>query len=234
MKVCTKCKIEKPLTEYHNKINTSDGKACRCKGCNQSKPKTKERACLDSKNWALRNPEKIKQMWSDYYDKNKEKLKIKRKSYVSKTYPTSRETNKRYREKNRDLINQRRRLKRKNPTPKMIIEKSLRNRFNKVIIHMKSGTKHTSCINLIGCDFDTVKYHIESQFTEGMNWNNHGNGAEKWNIDHIIPLVQFNLHDLDQQKVAFHYTNLRPLWFLENLSRKRKHYNKKDELDSII
>ncbi len=55
-----------------------------------------------------------------------------------------------------------------------------------------------------------------------MEWGNHGNGDGKWNIDHIVPLVKFDLFNLQEQKKAFHYTNMRPLWFLENMRRPRK------------
>lgn len=216
MKICTKCKVNKPLTDYHNKINTGDGKACRCKPCNQSKPKSKERAILDSKNWALRHPEKKKKIFDKWYKENKHITRIRSES--------TKEKNKTWFNANRDRINELRRIRKRNPTPKQIISKILRDRFNKVIIRMKSGTKHTSCMNLVGCDFDTLKSHIESQFKDGMNWSNHGNGDNKWNIDHIKPLVTFDLHSLEQQQVAFHYFNLRPLWFSENMKRSRKHW----------
>jgi len=47
------------------------------------------------------------------------------------------------------------------------------------------------------------------QFKEGMTWDNHG---VVWEIDHIIPLAAFDLTRKDQQMLANHYTNLRPLW----------------------
>lgn len=65
---------------------------------------------------------------------------------------------------------------------------------------------------------------MQSQFKDGMSWNNHGNGYNKWNIDHIKPLVTFDLNIFDEQLLAFHYTNLRPLWFDENMKRSRKNW----------
>ena len=35
MKQCTKCKVEKSLEEYHNNIQSKDGKASRCKLCSK-------------------------------------------------------------------------------------------------------------------------------------------------------------------------------------------------------
>jgi hypothetical protein len=78
-----------------------------------------------------------------------------------------------------------------------------------------SKNNHTS--ELIGCSIDFLKTHLESQFKEGMTWENYG----KWHVDHIIPCFTFDLTDPTQQKKCFHYTNLRPLWAWENLSRKR-------------
>jgi hypothetical protein len=54
--------------------------------------------------------------------------------------------------------------------------------------------------------------HIASQFRDGMTWENHG----QWEIDHIKPVASFNLVEVDEQRKAFHFTNLQPLWKSEN------------------
>lgn len=116
------------------------------------------------------------------------------------------------------------RKRRKNPTPQQVIAKKCRDRFYKVVVRMKRGVKLCNSLELIGCTIEELKVYLENRFVEGMNWLNHGNGPGSWNIDHIIPLVTFNLFDLEEQKKAFHYTNLRPLWFEENMARCRKNY----------
>ena len=50
-----------------------------------------------------------------------------------------------------------------------------------------------------------------------MNWDNHTKNG--WHIDHIKPIDTFDLTDYEQQRVCFHYSNLRPLWASDNLSR---------------
>ena len=50
-----------------------------------------------------------------------------------------------------------------------------------------------------------------------MNWDNHG----EWHIDHHIPIASFNLLKEEEQK-CFHYTNLKPLWAKDNLSKGKK------------
>jgi hypothetical protein len=61
--------------------------------------------------------------------------------------------------------------------------------------------------------------HIEKQFLNGMSWDNYGKGLDKWNIDHIIPCNTFDLTKPEEQKRCFHYSNLRPLWEIDNLNR---------------
>lgn len=47
-----------------------------------------------------------------------------------------------------------------------------------------------------------------------MTWENHG---IVWHIDHIIPVVSFNLLDENEIFKCYHYTNLQPLMANENL-----------------
>ena len=58
---------------------------------------------------------------------------------------------------------------------------------------------------------------IESQFKEGMTWENWGRGIGKWNIDHKIPLASAT----SEKEIIklMHYTNLQPLWAEENSAK---------------
>lgn len=76
-------------------------------------------------------------------------------------------------------------------------------------------TKNNKTSEILGCSWDDFKIHIENQFTNGMSWNNYGiNG---WHIDHIIPLNTAN--DYTELCSLAKYTNCRPLWAKDNLSR---------------
>jgi hypothetical protein len=68
---------------------------------------------------------------------------------------------------------------------------------------------------LLGCFAHELKAHIEGQFVEGMSWENRG----EWHVDHIRPCATFDLSDPAQMTECFHYTNLRPLWAKDNMSR---------------
>ena len=60
---------------------------------------------------------------------------------------------------------------------------------------------------------DVIKQHMESQFTEGMTWENQG----EWHVDHIIPLAKAK--NEERLVKLCHYKNLQPLWGEENLSK---------------
>mgnify|MGYP003672055855 FL=1 len=55
-----------------------------------------------------------------------------------------------------------------------------------------------------------LKLHIESQFKSEMSWDNYG----KWEIDHKQPLASAKTPE--EVLKLNHYTNLQPMWALEN------------------
>lgn len=77
---------------------------------------------------------------------------------------------------------------------------------------LKNTKKVNSTIKLIGCSTNQLARHLESQFKDGMSWKNQGT----WHIDHIRPLVTFDLTKEENQYLACHYTNLQPLWNIDN------------------
>ena len=77
-------------------------------------------------------------------------------------------------------------------------------------------TKNGSSKELLGCNYNTLKEHLEEQFTGGMSWDNQG----EWHIDHIIPLSSAN--NKEELYQLFHYKNLQPLWAKDNLSKGKK------------
>lgn len=72
-------------------------------------------------------------------------------------------------------------------------------------------------MELLGCTRKQFVEHIESLWAEGMNWENYG--LHGWHIDHIRPVASFDLLNEAEQRACFHYTNMQPLWALENLSK---------------
>lgn len=81
-------------------------------------------------------------------------------------------------------------------------------------------TKPSKVSNLLGCSKEFLIGWLEQQFQPGMSWDNYGRYG--WHIDHKRPLSSFDLTDPTQQKICFHYTNLQPLWWRDNLSKRNK------------
>lgn len=93
---------------------------------------------------------------------------------------------------------------------------NLRNRISE-ILHNKQRDKS---ISLLGCTFGFFKDYLESKFLSGMSWENYGYNG--WHIDHIIPCDYFDLTKPEEQLKCFHYTNLQPLWGVDNLRKSNK------------
>lgn len=82
---------------------------------------------------------------------------------------------------------------------------------------VKGIGKVDSTMNLIGCSRGDLVKHLEKQFSSGMNWDNYGKMG--WHIDHIRPCASFDMLNPTQQRECFHYTNLQPLWHMDNVTK---------------
>lgn len=87
-------------------------------------------------------------------------------------------------------------------------------------LQANEASKSKSIQDLIGCPFDDLAKHLEAQFVDGMTWENYGKHG--WHLDHIRPCASFDLSDPNQQSQCFHYTNMQPLWAVDNLSKGAK------------
>lgn len=83
---------------------------------------------------------------------------------------------------------------------------------------MNGKLKIESTVELLGCDTNKLKQHLESQFKLGMSWDNYG----LWHIDHKSPCAKFDLSKEEEQRKCFNFKNLQPLWAEENLSKGSK------------
>lgn len=95
---------------------------------------------------------------------------------------------------------------------------TLRSRMKECIRRGAMMQKADRSMALIGCTPSELRQHLEKQFQLGMTWENRAD----WHVDHIRPIYTFvDLNRSEQQRQCFHYTNLRPLWKVQNLRRKR-------------
>ena len=68
---------------------------------------------------------------------------------------------------------------------------------------------------MLGCSYEELQRHLESQFHPGMTWENRG--TEGWHVDHIIPLA--SAKNEEELIKLCHYANLQPLWAADNLAK---------------
>ena len=159
------------------------------------------------------NPERIKKRDELYYKKNREKVLANRKEY----YLKNKEKIKAYHDSNKQRRNQQMRERRRTDLI-FRLKDNLRSRTNEIF--RKIGQKKpTSTKKLLGESYAFIKVYIEKQFKKGMSWDNYG----VWQIDHIIPLASAKDEGILRELCL--YTNLQPLWAMENNSKKDKIYS---------
>lgn len=96
---------------------------------------------------------------------------------------------------------------------------NMRRLVHQAITRLSGTHKHAKTFNLIGCSISALRVHLESQFVEGMSWQNYGS---EWHVDHFVPISLFDLNDDLQQRQAFYFENLKPLWKADNHSKSDK------------
>lgn len=79
---------------------------------------------------------------------------------------------------------------------------------------LKNKKNNVSWKMMVGYSPEELKEHLESQFLNGMSWNNFSD----WHIDHIKPICAFNIHSWMSEdfKQCWSLENLQPLWAKDN------------------
>lgn len=209
-KVCTKCKETKPLSEYYAHKKGIMGKASSCKKC-----------CIKTvQKTRLKSLERYKEVRKANYYKNRERDLANSKRWNAENYERLMRRYKEYRSlpSSKALRNKTRREKYANDISAKLLNLS-RCRLNDALRAVKAK-KTMKTMHIVGCDLNFLKEYIEKQFTPEMSWSNHGS---YWQLDHIRPCASFNLHDEEELKKCFHYTNLQPLTKTENNKKRAKY-----------
>jgi len=166
-----------------------------------------------AKAWREANPDKKKANDKAYRAANRDKKKANSKAWREANRDKIKTKEKAWREANRDKTkaHYNNRIK---TNIQYKLSRRLRSRLYKAL---RGNFKNGSAVTDLGCSIDELKMHLESKFQYGMNWDNWS--FEGWHIDHIKPLASFDLTDRKQLLLACHYTNLQPLWAIDNLSK---------------
>lgn len=177
-----------------------------------------ERARRHSKRWRERNPEKVKleyQKWLETHPKQRaeinnryvknwpHKVRARQRRYYRNNQLRIRDYFKRY------LPAYRSRLRCSDPV--FLLVERMRSRIRACMAKV-CVKKSQRTFDLIGCSPQSLRLHIERLFLPGMTWEN----RHLWHVDHVKPIAAFDLRDTDQQRAAFHCSNLQPLWAEDN------------------
>ena len=157
----------------------------------------------------------------EYRNKNAESLKEYQRVHARKNVVNRRIAKRKYKLANKEKVraSERIRMRRKFHTDPQYKLRVLAGAASQRMVKAGWTKRHRSAA-LIGCTWEQLKVHMESQFKPGMTWRNHSKFG--WHIDHIRPLSSFDLTQPDQMEKAMHYTNLQPLWWRENVSKSAK------------
>ncbi|MDC0001388.1 hypothetical protein OAD81_03945 [Flavobacteriaceae bacterium] len=245
LRVCNTCNKEKPFSEFGKQNNKSKvtGETLYLKRCikctsiriQEWREKNHEERFAYRKKYREENIENIKNKREALY--NSEQGKKYRDEYLKENKERISEQRQEHRKQNKKLLNDRwrewknekggrkkineRRKERKKTDPLFKLKTAMRSRLY-IAIKRGNYTKRSKTYEYLGGDYTTATKHLESQFTEGMSWENHG----EWDIDHIIPLASAkNEYELI---ALFYYKNTQPLWSDINEEKQAK-YEPKDK-----
>ena len=228
-KVCTTCKVSKPISEFHKQKAGKYGVCSQCKVCEKERQKQR---CANIIHVIPEGATKIcttcnVEMPISGFTKTKlgkygvcSQCKVCTNEYKKQCYLDAPEKFKEIAKQNRlnnpEYIKQYMN-KRYQEDPEFKILTILRARLREAL---KNNSKSASTLELLGCTVPEFKDYLEPQFQEGMTWSN--NTKHGWHIDHIRPCASFDMEDPIQQQECFHYTNLQPLWAEDNWSKGSK------------
>ena len=208
---------------YKSKLY-KDGYSYCCKECDKNIHKpyykcNKDRIIKKNKLWRQKNKEKYNKIQENY--KEKRNYLLKKRYHNDENYRNNcLKSYHKYRNNpiNKDAIKltQKKNKLKYRSDPQYRIVDNLRCRLRQSL-KVTKNKKYNKTMMLLGCDRLTLVSYLESKFKPGMNWENHT--TKGWHVDHIKPCSSFDFNDLDQMKQCFHYTNLQPLWWRENLKK---------------
>lgn len=210
-KFCDPCRVEAARDRARERVNRLSrdrgapqiGERIACKHCRMEFPRASPRECYCGEC-------KAKQRRGDLPH-----LKAASRRYKVEVWSKRLETDFDLRAK------QRRHLKlsrvRRKAAPSFTINERMSAGIRYSLGRAKAGSRWEL---LVGYSLADLMRHLERQFLPGMTWVNRG----EWHIDHIVPLSSFKFSSPDDAefRAAWALTNLRPLWWADNLGKSDK------------
>jgi len=215
LKICSKCKIEKSITEFGKLKSAKDGLKYSCKECRKIEYlKNKESILLKNKIKYELNKEKILNKSKEYYNQNKQKIADRNKIYYEankeKIRESSRITKSIYYQNHKDEISKRHKEYGKTEKGRLIN----RNKHLKRRYKVKKGDATTSQIEELISN-TRVCYWCKCKLSKK---------SKDIHIDHYIPLSRGGDHTIGNLVTTCPTCNLKknakdPLKFANELGR---------------
>ena len=237
-KICGKCNLEKELSNFRKRKDSKDGFRTECKECSyivwkNYRDNNDEKIKDQKRKEYIDNREKTLLKVKNYREENINVIRVKDNNRSKKRYQKDPDKYKIYYEKNKkNILIYKKEWSEKNKE-KVKVKRNLYHSLrlkNDVIFRLKCAmrsrllsflktrniTKTNKTFEIVGCSPQFLKEHLESQFIDGMTWEN----RSEWHIDHIIPLSSAKTED--ELYMLCHYKNLQPLWAEDNLKKSNK------------
>lgn len=181
--------------------------------------KDPEKAREARRRYKKRNPEKNRACCKRWREAHREEDSLRQKIWRGANPDKSKACSKSWVERNPERSRAAQRVFRnrhRRENVEIRLAHNLRCRLNQAIRkHFKVG----SAVKDLGMPIPEFKAYISALFKPGMTWDNWGG---TWHLDHIRPLVSFDLTEREQFLKACHYTNMQPLCVRENLRKGAK------------
>lgn len=226
-KYCRPCRKEMKRKYY---LRNKDKVLTKCKEYRKANPEkvaATKRRCYEakkdeylakSKKRYAENKEEILAKCAEYRAKNKDEIRARDNAYKRANRKELSRKQVEYQRRIADRINEYSRnyaRERRKRDKLYALRTNIRARF-RFELAKRGETKQIKANKYLGCSWLELRKHLESQFTNGMTWDNYG----EWHVDHIVPLAVAK--DRQQLIELCHYTNLKPLWAFDNISKGAK------------
>lgn len=198
---CGRCGETKPVEDFGKDSRNIIGLQSSCKACQKamynakkSDPEFVDRRRVNARRWNAENPERHAANKQRWNEANPDAVKL-------------------HRDRSREKFLQ-------NTSKKLSVRLRVRlsDALRRQIRGMEDRGRGASAVRDLGCTLHELMDHLEAKFQPGMSWDNYG----QWHIDHIVPLVSYDLTDPEQCKRACHFSNLQPMWASENIRKGAK------------
>ena len=219
---CGSCKTSKPISNFA--ISKRDGTHSWCKCCCREYnrnyyQKNKESMDRKAREWRINNSERYRGYQQKYYQENRDRFNKLGAEWYRKNPEKAKEILQKYRssEKGRAMVKKWKSKKQKDPSYRLAnsISCSLRDA-------LRDGKQGRRWESIVKYTLEDLTKHLESQFKEGMSWDNYGRGG--WEIDHIRPVSSFKFSGVCDPAIVecWALENLQPLWGVENAKKGNK------------